>query len=87
VKADLLLEQIARDADLKVEEDDVGREVAAAAAQTGQDPGELARQLVERGSLQSVAADIMRRKALDYVVEHVNVVNRPGGEDAAEEEQ
>jgi trigger factor len=87
VTAELLLEQVARDANLKVEEDDVGREVAVAAARTGQDPGELAKQLVEGGSLGSVVADIMRRKALDYIVEHVNVVNRPGDEDKNEEEQ
>lgn len=86
VVAELLLEQVARDAELNVEEDDVGREIALAAAQTGRDPEELAKQLVEGGRLGSVVADIMRRKALDYVVEHVNVVNRPVDEDAGEEE-
>jgi trigger factor len=87
VVAELLLEQIARDQKLNVEEEDLGREVAVAAARTGRDPEELAKELVEGGRLQSVVADIMRRKALDYVVEHVNVVNRPVEEDAGEEEQ
>jgi trigger factor len=87
VVAELLLEQIARDQKLNVEEEDLGREVAVAAARTGRDPEELAKELVEGGRLQSVVADIMRRKALDYVVEHVNVVNRPVEEVAGEEEQ
>jgi trigger factor len=87
VVAELLLEQIARDQKLNVEEEDLGREVAVAAARTGRDPEELAKQLVEGGRLEAVVADIMRRKALDYVVEHVSVVNRPVEEDAGEEEQ
>src|SRR5918999_5253064 len=84
VVAELLLEQVAREANLKVEEEDLGREIAVAAAQTGRDPQDLAKELVEGGRLESVVADIMRRKALDYVVEHVNVVNRPVDDDAGE---
>lgn len=91
VKAELLLEQIARDAQVDVTEEDIGREVAVASARTGADPKELAEQLVSSGRLSSLAADIMRRKALDHVVDSVNVVNRPtdGNEQAgtaAEEE-
>jgi trigger factor len=77
IKAELLLEQIAREADIDVTQEDIGREVAVAAAQTGAEPEELAKQLVSSGRLSSLAADIMRRKALDHVVASVNVVNRP----------
>jgi trigger factor len=77
VKAELLLEQVAREAGVDVTEDDIGREVALASAQTGTEPEELAKQLVSSGRLSSLAADIMRRKALDHVVANVNVVNRP----------
>jgi trigger factor len=76
VKAELLLEQVARDKEISIEQDDLGREVAYAAARSGTDPGELAKQLAASGRLGSVAADIMRRKALDYVVEHVNLAGR-----------
>jgi hypothetical protein len=51
--------------------------VAMAAARTGGDPEDLAKQLVESGRLRSVVADIIRRKALDFVVETINVMNRP----------
>jgi trigger factor len=76
VKAELLLEQVARDKEITIEQDDLGREIAYAAARTETDPGELAKQLAASGRLGSVAADIMRRKALDYVVENVNLTGR-----------
>jgi len=84
VKAELLLEQVARDQEIEVTEEDLGRELVLAAARTQRDPSELAKQLAADGRLGSVAADIMRRKALDYVVEHVNVGNRPADRESAE---
>lgn len=85
VKAELLLDQIGRDNAIEIDEEDFGREVAIAAARTGRDTREVAQELVDGGRLGAVAADIMRRKALDYVVERVNVVGRPT--DEAEEEE
>lgn len=88
VKAELLLEQIAREQDVQVTEDDFRREVAILTARSGRDPNELAKELVEGGRLSAVAADIMRRKALDYVVQTLNVVGRPTdavGEEVGEE--
>ncbi|HZA19752.1 MAG TPA: trigger factor [Actinomycetota bacterium] len=82
VVAELLLEQIAREAEIEVTEEDLGRDIAVAAARSGQDPSEVAKQLAESGRLGSVAADIMRRKALDYVVEHVNIKNRPADDES-----
>jgi trigger factor len=77
VKAELLLEQVARENDISVTEEDLGREIAYAAARSGGEPEDIAKQLASSGRLPSVAADIMRRKALDYVVDQINVVNRP----------
>lgn len=82
VKAELLLEQIARDQEVEVTEEDLGRDIAVAAARSGQDASEVAKQLAGSGRLGSVAADIMRRKALDYVVEHVNMKNLPAEEES-----
>jgi trigger factor len=76
VKAELLLEQIAREQEIDVSEEELGREVALAAAQAQRDPKEVAKNLVETGRVGAVAADIMRRKALDYVVRSVNVTGR-----------
>ena len=65
---------------IEITNDDIGREIALAAARSETDPQELTRQLVESGRLSSLAADIMRRKALDHAVAEVNVVNRPTDE-------
>jgi trigger factor len=73
IKAELLLEQVAREQNVDVTEEDIGRELAIAAARSGQDVQELAKQVVESGRLSSVAADIMRRKALDYVIESATI--------------
>lgn len=79
VKAELLLEEIARAQGIEATEEDVGREIAVAAARAQRDPKEVAEQIVKSGRLGALAADIMRRKALDYVVDSVNVVGRPSG--------
>lgn len=83
VRAELLLEEIARTHRIDVTEEDLGREVAIAAARAQRDPQELAKQLVDRGRLGAVAADIMRRKALDHVVKNVNTI----GWEAVEESE
>ncbi|HYO60422.1 MAG TPA: trigger factor [Actinomycetota bacterium] len=77
VKAELLLEEIARTESFDVTEEDIGREVALLAHQSGRDPKEVAEQVVNAGRLGSLAADIMRRKALEHVVEAINVAGRP----------
>jgi trigger factor len=73
VVAELLLEEIAQTESLDVTEEEIGREIALAAAQSGRDPKEVAQNLVDSGRVSAVAADILRRKALDYVVRSVNV--------------
>jgi len=87
VKAELLLEEIARREEISVSEEEIGREVAVAAARADRDPTEVARQLAESGRLPSVAADIMRRKALDVVVDRVEVSRRAADSSAAEESE
>jgi trigger factor len=77
VKAELLLEEIARTQSFDVTEEDIGREIALLAHSSGRDAKEVAEQVVNAGRLGSLAADIMRRKALDHVVEAINVAGRP----------
>jgi trigger factor len=77
VKAELLLEEVARTNDIEVSQEDLGLEIAYLAARTQRDPKEVAEQLVSEGRLGPVAADVMRRKALDIVVDTMNVVGRP----------
>jgi len=86
VKAELLLEEIARRQGIEVTQEDLGLEIAVAAARAEKDPKELAKQLASSGRLSGVAADIMRRKALDYVVDNVKVVGGAVPEHPAAEE-
>jgi trigger factor len=80
VKAELLLEELARKQDLQVEDQDLGREIAMVAARSERDPKEVADQLVRSNQLGAVVADVLRRKALDYLVEHVSGQGRPPDE-------
>jgi trigger factor len=76
VKAELLLEEVARNNEIDVTDEDVGREVAFAAARAERDPKEVAEELISSGRVSAVVADIMRKKALDFVVDHINVTGR-----------
>jgi trigger factor len=80
IKAELLLEEVARQQEVEVTQEDLGTEIALAAARAGRDPKEVADQLLEQGRLGAVATDIIRRKALDYLTETVNVQGRPPDE-------
>ena len=78
VKAELLLEEIAREQSVAVTDEDLGREIAILAQRTQQKPEDIAKGLTETGRVRALAADIMRRKALDYLVENVNVSYNEG---------
>jgi trigger factor len=80
VQAELLLEEVARREDIQITDEEIGREIATAAVQAGTDPKKLAEDLAKAGRLGAVAADIMRRKALDHVVASVNVIGTPADE-------
>jgi trigger factor len=77
VKGELLLEQIAREQNLQVTDEDLGRQVAYIAARAGKEPQEVATALAESGRLGSLATDIMRRKALEYATGQANVIGLP----------
>lgn len=82
VKAELLLEQIAREQEIQVTDEDIGLEIAYAAARAGKEPKEVAEQVIASGQLSALAGDVLRRKALDHVVASIEVIGRP--EPAAE---
>jgi len=77
VKAELLLEEVARREQIDVSQEDIGLEIAYAAARAQRDPKEVAEQVVADGRLGALAGDILRRKALDNVVESIEVMGRP----------
>lgn len=73
VKADLVLEAVAKSESLEATEEDFSREIAALAQASGRQPKEVARLLEKSGQVRSMASDIIRSKALDLLVEAAEI--------------
>jgi trigger factor len=85
IKADLVLESIARAEDLQVTAEEIGAEIGSLAQAYDRDPKELAKQLDRTGQIVTLAGDIIRTKALDLLVEHADITDEsPEAADADE---
>jgi trigger factor len=84
IKADLVLEAVARQEDLQVTPEELGREIAGLAQAMGRDPKELAKSLDRSGQVVALAGDIIRSKALDLLVEHADIHSDAGPPDRQE---
>jgi trigger factor len=84
VKADLVLEAVARNEQLEVTAEELGTEIAQLAQVLGRDVKEVARSLERSGQVVSLAGDIIRSKALDILVEHADVTSGDGGSPTSE---
>lgn len=80
VKAQLVLEALAREAGLTAEPGDLDREVRRHAADHGIEPAQLAQIIREQGSVGALVGDVARRKALDLLVEAAEVEGAPSQE-------
>jgi trigger factor len=78
IKADLVLEAVARQEDIQVTPEELGREISGLAEVLGRDPKELAKSLDRSGQVVSLAGDIIRSKALDLLVEHADIHSDAG---------
>jgi len=90
IKADLVLEAVARQEGVELKEEDLDREVSATAARLGRDPKDVRRILERTGQMPSLAGDIIRSKALDFLVESADVISEdssPAPSDRPEEEE
>ncbi|HXF71276.1 MAG TPA: trigger factor [Actinomycetota bacterium] len=75
IKADLVLEAVARQEGIEVSAEELGREIAGIAASLGRDPKEVAATLDRSGQIVTLAGDIIRSKALDLLVEHAEITS------------
>jgi trigger factor len=75
LKADLVLEAVARQEQLDVTQEDLQREFRAFAEASGRDVREVRRILERSGQVRSLAGDIIRTKALDLLVESADVAS------------
>jgi len=74
IKADLALEAVARAEDLQVTDEELDEAVRQVAEDIGREPKETRKLLEQGGAITSLAGDIIRKKALDRVVERAEVV-------------
>ena len=86
IKADLVLEGVARAEELEVTADEIGAEVTALAQAYGRDAKEMAVELDRSGQIVTLAGDIIRTKALDVLVENAEIVDEAPGAAAADDE-
>jgi trigger factor len=86
LKADLVLEAVARQENIRVEEDELEREIASLAQASGRERKEVRRILERTGQVGSLAGDIIRSKALDFLVESADVrrVGSPAADQVAD---
>jgi trigger factor len=73
VAAELILEAVAKAEGITIEPEDIDKETARLAALTGRTLEQLREELDEAGTVDELAGDILRRKALDFLVEQAKI--------------
>jgi len=87
IKADLVLEAVARQEGIEVTAEEIGREIGSLAAALGREPKDLAKSLDRTGQVVALAGDIIRSKALDFLVEHADISPDPGAEEPPQQSE
>jgi trigger factor len=80
VKVSLILDQLAREEDLNVDQAELAAYVTRQAEQMGVAPDRLAQQLADDGRLPLAAAEVLRGKAMNLIAERVKVTDSAGHE-------
>jgi trigger factor len=80
VKVTLVLDQLAREEELSVDQADLAAYVTRQAEQMGVPPERLAQQLTDSGRLSATAGEVLRAKAMDLIAERVKVTDQSGHE-------
>jgi len=78
IKTRLLLESFAKHAEITTEVDELEGAVAGLAETTGEDSEAVMTALEESGQLVALAGDILRRKALNHILEQASPVDQDG---------
>jgi trigger factor len=73
IKADLVLEGVARAEEFEITAEEIGAEIQVLAQAYGREPKEVANSLERSGQVVTLAGDIIRSKALDLMVEHADI--------------
>ena len=78
VKAGFVLDKLAADEDLGVDQNELASYLTEQAYRMGISPDRLAKELSDRGQLGSAAADVLRSKALTLIAERAKVTDEAG---------
>ncbi len=78
VKADLALRAVADAEEIEVSDDELEAEVGRMAERMGQKPAQVRRALERAEQMPAVRSDLRKSKALEWLVEHVEVVDEEG---------
>ncbi|MDP9022391.1 MAG: trigger factor [Actinomycetota bacterium] len=80
VKAQLVLEALAEQEGLTVDSDDLETELMRHASRHRIEPSQLAQLLQEQGTIGALVGDVIRRKALDLLVDAARIEGQPSEE-------
>ena len=75
---DLALRAVIEAEEIEVADDDVDAELAAMAERAGQRPAALRRQLERSEQMPAIRSELKKRKALEWLVDHVEIVDPEG---------
>ena len=78
VKVTFVLDELARNEELGVDQAELSSYVMRQAEQMGIAPDQLAQQLVDNGQLNFAAAEVLRGKAMNVIAERVKVTDKSG---------
>lgn len=71
VKTDLMLEEVAKAEDIKVEAKDLDAEVAAMATAYGATPQQVQKIIKEQGRIGDLAASVLRKKTAQFIIDNI----------------
>jgi trigger factor len=80
VAAQFLLEEVARKTEIGVDQQELTDHIFRRAQQSGQDPNEFARHMVEHNHIPEMVSEVVRGKALAGIVEAAKVSDASGNE-------
>jgi trigger factor len=78
VLADLGLRAVVIAEEIEATDEELQSEIDRLAERVGEKPNKVRRDLERRGMLEEVRSDIARGKALQFLVDHANVVDKDG---------
>jgi trigger factor len=78
VKISLVLDQLAREEELSVDQAELSSYITQQAEQMGVPPERLAQQLAEDGQINFAAAEVLRSKAMNIIAERIKVTDTAG---------